>query len=55
MKNLCKQEGIPFLDHYNDPNFIGRKELFKDPMHLNTQGSEVYTRLIAKELKRQIP
>ena len=45
VKNLCSQEGIEFIDTWND--FYGKRELFTcDGLHLNTVGSARLGRLI---------
>ena len=44
VKNLCSQEGIEFIDTWND--FYGKRELFtSDGLHLNTVGSAPLGRL----------
>lgn len=52
VKALCRAEGIPFIDHYNDSRFQGEKQYFKDRMHLNDVGAEYYSRLVAPEIAR---
>lgn len=50
IKELCEKNNIPFLDYSNDPEFIHNNNLFKDGMHLNAQGADVFTTKLVKEL-----
>ena len=50
VKNLCSQEGIEFIDTWND--FYGKRELFtSDGLHLNTVGSARLGRLINNSVR----
>ena len=51
-RELAAKHQIPFIDHYRDSTFVGHSELFYDFGHLNRKGSEIYSEMIAKELKR---
>jgi hypothetical protein len=46
MDIYLKKEGIPFLDFSHDPELT--LELFRDEMHLGSQGRTVFTRLVAE-------
>lgn len=51
---VCKEENIPFLNlrrHYLSQNH----QMFKDEVHLNDKGTEIYTRLLAKKLIELFP
>lgn len=52
IKKLCQKHGIPFIDHYSDKNFNQEKNYFKDSSHLNEEGATMYTRSVAREIKR---
>ena len=51
-RELAEKHQIPFIDHYRDSSFVGHPELFYDFGHLNRKGAELYSEMIAKELKR---
>ena len=51
-RELAEKHQIPFIDHYRDPIFVGHPELFYDFGHLNRKGAEIYSEMIAKEIKR---
>ena len=48
---LCQQYDIPLLNHYVDANFNSKKQYFKDRVHLNESGADLYTKTVAGELK----
>ncbi len=50
-RRLAREEGIPFLSHYDDSAFTGKRCYFKDNWHLNRKGAEAYTKVVASELK----
>lgn len=51
-RELANKHHIPFIDHYRDSIFVGHSELFYDFGHLNRKGAEIYSEMIAKEIKR---
>lgn len=51
-KELATQNHISFIDHYRDSNFVGHPDLFYDFGHLNRKGAIIFSKIIAKELKR---
>lgn len=51
-RELANKHHIPFIDHYRDSTFVGHPELFYDFGHLNRKGAEIYSEMIAKEIKR---
>ena len=53
-RELAEKRQIPFLDHYKDSNFVGKKELFYDFGHMNKTGAELFSTIISKELKAVI-
>jgi hypothetical protein len=48
---LAEKYQVPFLMHYQDSDYVGHKELFKDATHMNRVGAERYSSRIANELK----
>lgn len=44
--------GIPVLDFATDTAFVGRKDLFTDPNHLNRAGADIFTRRLAERLSK---
>lgn len=46
MKEICADNQIPCLNYSNDKYFMDHPEYFKDVMHLNRKGAEVYTKQI---------
>jgi hypothetical protein len=54
IEEIATKHQIPVLRNFQNPQFLGHKELFTDPMHMNHLGAEKYTRLIAGELKKLI-
>ena len=52
-RDIADQYHIPFLDHYRDSSFTGHAEYFYDFGHMNRQGAELYSKQVAKELKRK--
>lgn len=50
VRELCSKYNIPLLEHNNDTLFIKQKKYFKDPVHLNNEGAEIYTRIIIQQI-----
>lgn len=50
IKNLCKENDIPFLDYSNNPKYIHNDSLFKDGSHLNEKGANEFTKDIIYEI-----
>jgi len=43
IKEICKQENIPFLDYSNDPEISTNRNYFYDRFHLNSEGADYFT------------
>lgn len=49
--DICSKYNIPILDHFSDHRFVDQKELFSDKMHLNENGANKFSEIIATEVK----
>lgn len=49
---ICRDNGCAVFNHYMDSIFINDERLFKDSYHLNEGGANIYTSLIASEVKK---
>jgi hypothetical protein len=52
LNNYCKKNNILLLSHVDDQFFLSKPELFRDQGHLNTNGADVYSELLAKEIMK---
>ncbi|WP_107040067.1 hypothetical protein [Brumimicrobium mesophilum] len=46
---LAKKNDIQVLNHLQDQRFLSDKSMFNDELHLNKQGAQLYSRMIASE------
>ena len=51
LKDICKNNQIPFITFYTDSFFNRNKEFFKDRSHLNERGAYEYTSKFVKAIK----
>jgi hypothetical protein len=51
VQQLCKENGVVFVNRNNDPNISGNPSLFIDNVHLNDEGATRYTRSICGVLR----
>ena len=51
LRKLCNEYNVPFIDLYDLPYFNEHPELFKDAVHLNDDGAQVYTKMFFEQLK----
>lgn len=49
--DLCDKYNIPFYDFANDQRYIRNYQYFKDQIHLNCNGADVFSRDLAHRLK----
>ena len=49
MKEKCLENNIPFLDYSNDEQFY-QQQLFSDPLHMNSKGAELFSRVLMKDI-----
>lgn len=54
LKDVAKENGIPFFDYHTQGLFLDHPEYFKDNGHLWDKGARVYTSIFAHDLKRYI-
>jgi hypothetical protein len=47
IRTIAEKHHVPFIMHYQDADFVGHKELFKDSGHMNHVGATLYTQKIA--------
>ena len=52
---ICKEHGITFIDFSNSPKYVHNNDLFKDGMHLNSNGADEFTKDLIKLLKKANP
>ena len=50
VKEIAENYNVRFLDYYAEPSFMAHKEWFKEPMHLNSEGARVFTKMIANDI-----
>jgi len=54
IKQIVKDEEIPFIDLSNDPRFISKGELFHDVSHLNKKGAILFTQYVINDIKQSL-
>ncbi len=54
-KKIAAEKNVPFLDYSNDSFYFNRPHLFDDTVHLNRKGSDIFSPLLASELKKYKP
>ena len=50
-KEICEEKGVPFLDFSKEAAFLNQNTLFSDPEHLNGEGAEKFTKIVAAAIK----
>ena len=45
-KNICKENDVKFVNLSESPDFINKNNLFKDRVHLNSDGANLFTKLL---------
>lgn len=51
LSKLCRENEVPFFYNQNDGRFVNNRNFFRDKVHLNNVGAEVYTKLVVSEVK----
>lgn len=54
VKEMCKQQNIPFIDYSNNPKYVHNDRYFKDGNHMNALGAEEFTKDLVKDLRRKV-
>lgn len=49
---LARKQNVPVINHYYDTRFATNKNLFQDTYHMNRSGAEIYTSMLAHEIKQ---
>ena len=49
---LARKQNVPVINHYYDARFATNKNLFQDTYHMNRSGAEIYTSMLAHEIKQ---
>lgn len=49
---LARKQNVPVINHYYDTRFATNKNLFQDTYHMNRSGAEIYTSILAHEIKQ---
>ena len=49
---LARKQTVPVINHYYDTRFATNKNLFQDTYHMNRSGAEIYTSILAHEIKQ---
>lgn len=50
-EELIQRHNVILLDHFSDKRFVNDKNLFADKMHLNKDGAELFSMIVAKEIE----
>ena len=51
---ISKKYGIPLLDYRDYPQISNDASLFQDPVHMNEKGADLYTSLIANNVRQVV-
>lgn len=51
LKRLCADYDVPFINHYCDTTYCDNPSYFADASHLNRQGAERFSSLLASEIR----
>ncbi len=54
LKTICKAAKLPLLDFSNDLTFINNPALFFDLDHMNQDGANKFSQLVASKIKNSI-
>lgn len=47
---ICATENVPFLNYSKDNNFLNNNQLFGNASHLNDDGAQLFSRMVAKRI-----
>lgn len=54
IEDICRENDIPFLNHYCDSNFVDNPTYYSNEAHMNIDGATVWTKYLIKELRTYI-
>ena len=54
VERIAEENNLPFYYHEKDSLFLSHREWFNDPVHLNYDGAQIYSRIISSEIKNNI-
>ena len=54
IKDICKIHEVPCMDYYCDDYFMEHSELFREPMHLNSDGARLFSSQISTVIREYI-
>ena len=52
LKKICKERDIALLNHFCDTTFTNNWKLFHNSNHLQKSGADLYSKIIAQEIKK---
>lgn len=44
IRDICEKEGLQFVDFSNDPKYVHNNNLFRDGLHLNSKGADMFSK-----------
>ena len=53
IQRFCEENGIPFINDLQAPDYMNHPEYFYDNDHLNVRGAELYTQRILEFLQKE--
>lgn len=54
VESFCKKHNVPVYKYSNDLEWVTKPELFVDPDHLNVEGAQLFTKMIASRMKKDL-
>lgn len=54
IKDLCDKEDVIFYNYSNDNDFVRNDEMFKDGLHLNSDGADAFTKALCNTVKNNV-
>lgn len=51
VERIAERKNIPFYYHEKESIFLSHREWFNEPVHLNDDGAQIYSRIISSEIK----
>lgn len=54
IKQIGRENQVPFYDYLNDERFVGNYEMFNDPTHINHDAAVFFTGLVADHISEEL-